>query len=120
MQEVLFMSGKKGMKQYPLKLKLEAMRLYYEVGKTRAEVTALLGIRDPHAVKEWGKKYRREGANAFMKARGRPHKIESEQAELERLRMENALLKKFRTELRNEGLAKRDIGLSIITKKSTK
>ena len=47
------MSGKKGMKAYPVELKLEAMRLYYEEGKTRAEVTKLLGIRDPHAVKEW-------------------------------------------------------------------
>ncbi len=49
------MSGKKGMKAYPVELKLEAMRLYYEEGKTRAEVTALLEIRDPHLVKEWGR-----------------------------------------------------------------
>ena len=114
------MSGKKGMKAYPVELKLEAMRLYDEEGKTRAEVTALLGIHDPHAVKEWGKKYRREGASAFGKVKGRPRKRENEQAELERLRMENDLLKKFHTELRKEALAKRDIGSSIITEQSTK
>jgi transposase-like protein len=114
------MSGKKGMKAYPVKLKLEAMRLYYEESKTRAEVTALLEIRDPHAVKEWGKKYRREGASAFGKVKGRPRKSENEQAELERLRMENALLKKFHTELRNEARAKRNIGSSIITEQTTK
>jgi len=114
------MSGKKGMKHYPVELKLEAMRLYYEAGKTRAEVTAILGIRDPHAVKEWGKQYRREGVSAFSKVKGRPRKCENEQAELERLRMENALLKKFHTELRKEALAKRNIGLSIITEQTTK
>ena len=113
------MSGKKGMKAYPVALKLEAMRLYYQEGKTRAEVTKLLGVRDPHAVKEWGKKYRREGASAFGKVKGRPRKRESEQAELKRLRMENALLKKFHTELRNEALAKRNIGSSNITDQNT-
>jgi len=114
------MSGKKGMKAYPVELKLEAMRLYYEEGKTRAEVTALLGIRDSHAVKEWGKKYRREGVSAFGKAKGRPRKSNNERAELERLRMENDLLKKFHTELRKEVLAKRNIGLSISIAKNTK
>ena len=114
------MSGKKGMKAYPVELKLEAMRLYYEEGKTRAEVTALLEIRHSHAVKAWGKKYRREGASAFGKAKGRPRKSENEQAELERLRMENTLLKKFHTELRKEVLVKRNIGLSTTIETNTK
>ena len=114
------MSGKKGMKAYPVELKLEAMRLYYEEGKTRAEVTALLEIRHPHAVKEWGKKYRREGASAFGKAKGRPRKSENEQAELKRLRMENALLKKFHTELRKLGLAQCNIGRSTPTEANSR
>jgi len=113
------MSGKKGMKPYPIELKLEAVRLYYEEGKTRAEVTALLGIGNAYAVKEWGKLYRREGVSALKKAKGRPRKSENEQTELERLRMENSLLKKFHTELRKEALAKRNIGLSTIAKKNT-
>lgn len=107
------------MKAYAVELKLEAMRLYYEEGKTRAEVTALLEIRDRHAVKEWGKKYRHEGASAFGKVKGRPRKSENEQAELERLRMENTLLKKFHTELRKEVRAKRNIGSSTTTEKNT-
>src|SRR5437016_12774425 len=114
------MSGKKGMKTYPIELKLEAMRLYYEEGKTRAEVTALLGIGHANAVKEWGKLYRHEGVGGLKKAKGRPRKNEneSEAAELERLRMENGLLKKFHTELRKEALAKRNIGLSTIIEKN--
>ena len=114
------MSGKKGMKAYPVEVKLEAMRLYYEEGKTRAEVTKLLEIRDPHAVKAWGKKYRREGVSAFRKVKGRPRKRDNEQTELQRLRMENDLLKKFHTELRKEALAKRNIGLSSTIGKNTK
>ena len=115
------MAGKKGMRKYPVELKLEAVRLYYEEGKTRAEITELLGIGNPYAVKEWGKLYRQEGVDGLKKAKGRPRKqAESEQAELERLRMENALLKKFHTELRKEVLAKRNIGLSITVEKNTK
>jgi transposase-like protein len=114
------MSGKKGMRKYPIELKLEAMRLYYEEGKTRAEVTALLGIGHANAVKEWGQVYRREGISGLKKTKGRPRKSETEQAELERLRMENALLKKFHTELRKEALAKRNIGSSTIIEKNTK
>ena len=114
------MSGKKGMRKYPVELKLEAIRLYYEEGKTRAEVTTLLGIGNPYAVKEWGKLYRHGGVEALKKEKKRPGKEESEQAELERLRMENALLKKFHTELRKEALAKRNIGSSTTIEENTK
>ena len=60
------MPGKKGM------LKLEAMRLFYEEGKTRTEITRMLDVRDPNRVKAWLKQYRREGAVGFGKAGGRP------------------------------------------------
>ena len=113
------MSGKKGMRKYPIELKLEAVRLYYEEGKTRAEITAELGIGNASAVKEWGKRYRQAGVSGLKKTRGRPRKSETEPAELERLRMENALLKKFHTELRKEVLAKRNIGLSTTIEKNT-
>jgi transposase-like protein len=114
------MSGKTGMKRYAVETKLEAMRLFYEEGKTRAQITALLEIRDPEAVKKWLKRYRREGVAGFCKPIGRKRKQpKSQQAELERLRMENDLLKKFHTELRNEVLAKRNIGLWLTIKKNT-
>lgn len=47
------MAGKKGMKQYSLELKLEAMRKFYEDGKIRKEITETLGIRSPDRVKRW-------------------------------------------------------------------
>ena len=115
------MSGKKGMKHYSKEVKLEAVRMFYEEGMTRAEITTALGLRSNERVKAWVSQYRREGIEAFHKPIGRPRKQEeSQQAELERLRMENALLKKYHTELRKEVLAKRNIGLSTSTEKNTK
>ena len=115
------MSGKKGMRHYPQEVKLEAVRLFFEEGMTRAEVTKTLGLRSVGRVEVWTRQYRREGVAAFTKPIGRPRKVaESEQTELERLRMENTLLKKYHSELRKEMLAKRNIGLSTNTEKNTK
>lgn len=115
------MSGKPGMKQYPAAIKLEAVRLFYEEGRTQAEITQALGLRSAGRVETWVRQYRREGVAAFSKPVGRPRKNpESEQAELARLRMENALLKKFQAELRKDVLAKRNIGSSITLEQSMK
>lgn len=115
------MAGKKGMKHYSVEIKLEAMRLFYEEGLTRAEITQSLGIRDPHRVKAWLKQYRREGAAGFSKPKGRPRKqSESVEDELKRLRMENDLLKKLHAELRKKGLMERNIGSSTKPEKDTK
>ncbi len=114
------MAGKKGMQHYPPELKLEAVRLFYEEGQMRAEVTAALGIRDPQRIQKWLRQYRAEGASVFAKPRGRPRKRAGAQAELERLRMEVALLKKFHSELREVRLAQRNIGCFITIEKSSK
>lgn len=53
---------------------------------------------------------RQEGELGLSKPKGRPRKRQDEQSELEFLRMENALLKKFHAELRKQELAKRNIG----------
>jgi transposase len=104
------MAGKKGMTHYPNDMKLRAVQMYLEEGLPYAAITAALNIRDPKRVKIWVRAYRREGATAFTHPIGRPRKHQTVQSELERLRMENALLKKFHTELRKLELAKRNIG----------
>ena len=119
------MSGNKGSKHYPREVKLEAMRLFYEEGKTRAEITAMLKIRDPGRVKKWLHLYRQQGEAAFDKKRrkglvGRPPKKENQEAYIARLEMENTLLKKFHAELRKGMLAKRNIGSSSDTEEHTK
>jgi transposase-like protein len=117
------MSGKKGMRHYPAEVKLEAVRLF-QAGKTHGEITQALGIRDLTRTEKWIRAYRAKGAAAFHKSSqkglvGRPPKKENPQAYLARLEMEVALLKKFHTELRNEQLAKRNIGRSTTTGPST-
>ena len=88
------MSGKKGMRHYPQEVKLEAVRLFFEEGMTRAEIIKALGLHSVGRVEVWMRQYRREGIAAFTQPIGRPRKVsESAQAELARLRMENTLLK---------------------------
>ena len=83
------------MKHDPKEVKLEAVRLFFEEGLTRAEITATLGLRRKGRVKAWVRQDRQAGAAGFSKPQGRPRKEpESAAVELERLRMENALLKK--------------------------
>ena len=82
------MAGKKGMKHYSVETKLEAVRMFFEEGRTRAEVAKALGLRKAERVKLWTKQYRHEGVEAFTKSSGRPRKVaESEKEELARLRI---------------------------------
>ncbi|HLO16470.1 MAG TPA: helix-turn-helix domain-containing protein [Anaerolineales bacterium] len=119
------MPGKKGMKHYSREVKLEAVRLFTEEGKSQAEIIAILGINNVRRVKQWLHAYRQEGEQAFEAKQhdglvGRPPKRENTEAYIARLEMENDLLKKFHAELRKLELAKRNIGSSITKKKHTK
>ena len=114
------MSGRKGMLHYRMETKQEAVRLVLEEHMTYAVVASRLEIRKAERIEAWVGMYRREGELSFHKPIGRPLKTESEEREVERLRMENALLKKFHTELRKVQLAQRDIGRSTTTRKNTK
>jgi transposase-like protein len=114
------MSGQKGMLHYKVEIKQEAVRLVEEEHWTYAAVAARLEIRKAKRIEAWVRMYRQEGELSFHKPIGRPVKTESERRELERLRMENVLLKKFHTELRKVQLAQRNIGRSTTTRKNTK
>jgi transposase len=114
------MSGRKGMLHYSVERKKEAVRLVVEEHLTYADVAARLEIRKAERIKAWVAMYRQAGEASFHKPIGRPRKSQSEQSEVERLRMENALLKKFHTELRGVQLAQRNIGRSTTTKKNSK
>ncbi len=104
------MSGKKGMVHYQLDVKLRAVEMFYQEGKTQAEITKALGLRSAERVKRWIQQYRRGGEAAFLRPIGRPRKVWSEAVRIQQLEMENALLKKYHTELRKSLLAKRNIG----------
>src|SRR5512146_389121 len=114
------MAGKKGMKAYSREVKDRAVHMALEEGMGYAAITDALGIRDRWRVRRWVRAYQKEGAAAFAKPKGRRRKSASTQDELERLRMENELLKKYPTELRKLGLAKRNIGSSTPREPSTR
>lgn len=114
------MSGRKGMVHYRVELKQEAVRLVLEEHLTYADVATQLAIRKAARIKAWVRMYRQEGELSFHKPIGRPPKAQAEPRELERLRMENALLKKFHTELRGLRLAVRNIGRSTTTQENSK
>ena len=104
------MSGTKGMMHYTVATKRKAVMMYLEEHRSYAGIAKELEIRKPARIEAWVRMYRREGEASFTKPIGRPLKDESESRELERLRMENALLKKFQAELRKVWLVQRDIG----------
>jgi transposase len=104
------MSGTKGMLHYNVATKQKAIAMFVEEHRNYAVIAKELGIRKPARIKAWVRMYRKEGESSFRKPIGRPRKEEREQRELERLRMENALLKKFRAELREVSLVQRNIG----------
>jgi transposase-like protein len=108
------------MVHYSLEIKQEAIRLVLEEHLTYATVAGRLGIRKADRIEVWVREYRESGEASLLKPVGRPLKTESEQRELERLRMENALLKKFHSELREVQLAQRNIGRFTTTKKNSK
>lgn len=107
----VFMSGKKGMVHYDLGTKLEALRLHKE-GLPYRVIAERLRIRDPERIRKWMSQYRLEGeAGLCKKGSGRPRKKPlSQEAYIQKLEMENELLKKYHTELRKLMPARRDIG----------
>lgn len=107
------MSGTKGMTHYSLETKLKAVGLHEDEGLTYAQIAQQLGIREAARIKIWMRQYRQAGeAGLSKKGSGRPRKAHTDQERIAQLEMENALLKKFHTELRTAMLARRNIGLS--------
>lgn len=88
------------MAHYEREVKEKAVKMYLEEHRSYAMIAKELGIRKAGRIEAWVGMYRKEGEVSFIKPIGRPRKSEREERELERLRMENALLKKFQAELR--------------------
>ena len=55
------MAGKKGMKRYSREVKLEAMRLYFEEGKTQRGIAKELGVNDRKRIDKWVLPIERKG-----------------------------------------------------------
>ena len=107
------------MVHYRVETKQEAVCLVLEEHLSYKEAATKLGIRKAARIEAWVRMYRQEGEMSFHKPIGRPPKAQAEARELERLRMENALLKKFHTELRGMRLAVRNIGSFTTAKQNS-
>ncbi len=110
------MAGKKGMKHYSQEIKLLAVQLCLQQGKTHQEAADELDLPRAELVEQWVHRYRLEGVAGFNKPIGRPRKSPlTPSAYIAQLEMQVILLKKYHTELRKTLLARRDIGSSNIT-----
>jgi transposase len=101
---VFFYGRKKGSKDYPIEMKIEANRLWQEEGLVQKEITKRMGIRDPGRVRKWLCIYRKEGIAGLNKPRrGRPKKGHNGlEDRIKQLEMENTLLKALVIELGEE------------------
>lgn len=109
------MTGSKGATPYPYETKREAVRLHAEEGLTYGQIAAQLGIRKAQQIKRWMQQYRQEGEDRLRKRNGGRRKKQPEAERIRQLEMENALLKKYHTELRKATLVRCGIGSSNTT-----
>lgn len=85
------MSEQKGRRKYTREFKLEAVRLYESSGKSMRVIEQELGI-TPFLLGKWLHEYRQGEARAFP-GKGQ---LPAEEAELQRLRRENEVLRQER------------------------
>lgn len=104
------MAGKKGMKGYSFKTKLATVKAHLEEGLTITEVLVKYGVKSETQISNWCARYRLLGEQGLMSSkRGRPRKEEKREPKsneeplwkkIQRLEMENDLLKKYLEEER--------------------
>ncbi len=105
------MGRPRGKQDYDIALRKRAIQMYFEGGKPAWEIREELGIEDKDQVAIWIWKYKKEGPQSLAKQRGRPRKqVENEGSYIQRLEMENDLLRNFHIELRRCTAEKRNIG----------
>ncbi|WP_336765610.1 transposase [Paenibacillus sp. USHLN196] len=81
-------------KTYSEKIKKEAIRLHTVEGWTYRKINEHLGIHDPGRMKRWMRKHREQGEFALMDQRGRRKEYLDQERYVQKLKRENALLKK--------------------------
>jgi transposase-like protein len=112
------MSKRKKHKTYSKEVKLRAVKMFLEEGKSVSAIKQELKIHDRNRVYGWTKLYQEHGVEAFTKKR-KLNKEDNPQAYIKQLEMEVALLKKFHAELRKDTPKKQNTERSITTGKST-
>ena len=115
------MTRRIGSKDYPEEIKRKAIHLYQEEGLPAREIKDMLGIYDQKRISVWSRQYEQEGEAMFANKRrrsGRKPSHESPESYIRRLEIENEILKKVQSELRETMLVKRNIGPSTTSKEN--
>lgn len=115
------MTRRIGSKDYPEALKRKAIQFYTEEGLPACEIKDRLGIYDQKRISAWARQYEREGEAMFANKRslrGRKRIHENPESYTRRLEIENEILKKVQSELRENMLVKRNIGPSTTSKEN--
>ncbi|MDO3682231.1 helix-turn-helix domain-containing protein [Paenibacillus ehimensis] len=88
--------AKKGQKFnfYPHEMKVEAIRLHLEEGWTYRRIMEHFGIPDRHRIKVWMKKYKQLGEFGLTDKRGNREEYVDQDRYVQKLKRENAMLKK--------------------------
>lgn len=95
------MAGIKGMKSYPLIIKQEAVRLFFEERKTKKQIQEKLGIKNDTQLESWFRAFRKDGLIGLQeKRKGRSPKVPTTATQypeqrIKQLEMENELLRNF-------------------------
>ena len=89
-------------KTYSFELKKKAVDMKLQ-GIPNAKIAEELGIQDVGRLKVWMKKYREQGDFGLMEHRGRRTEYKNLEREVQRLRLENDVLKKWLEILAREG-----------------
>jgi transposase-like protein len=116
------MTRRIGSKDYPEEIKRRAIQLYTEEGLPACEIKDRLGIYDQKRISVWLRQYKQEGEAMFANKRrlsGRKPNHESPASYTRRLEIENEILKKVQSELREHMLVKRNIGPFTTSKENT-
>ncbi|CAH0343777.1 helix-turn-helix domain-containing protein [Bacillus sp. CECT 9360] len=96
--------AKKGQKfqNYSLDIKADAIRLKEE-GYSLQQVADKLNISSRETVKNWWRKYQKEGQAFYLDNRGRRKEYTDQERYIKKLELENAVLKKFQEILMKGG-----------------
>jgi transposase len=80
------MAGQKGMTRYPVKLKIKAVKMFFEEGYRRQDILAELGIKNITQLEDWLRRFRTEGyAGLEYRKKGRKKKCSNDKTALERI-----------------------------------
>lgn len=93
------MAGQKGMRRYPVEIRVKAVKMFFEEGYRKSEIMNVLGIKNKTQLQEWFRRFRVEGYDGLKFRQKGPKGRRSEDVtaleRIEELEMKVELLEAF-------------------------